>query len=156
MSISGGAGADILSQLINGVTRNLLPQGHDHSGHAPTEALQEGRIDVIISHAIAGQIAGAHPIVQAMYGGARAVLDGALTAVAGPVAIEGIIRSGASALGYRPPETKKRVSTKKSSGKKTTAVSKRTPGARSASKEYTAAGVEIVDAEFVDVPEVRR
>ena len=92
MSISGGAGADILSQLINGVTRNLLPQGHDHSGHAPTEALQEGRIDVIISHAIAGQIAGAHPIVQAMYGGARAVLDGALTAVAGPVAIEGIIR----------------------------------------------------------------
>ena len=149
MSISGGAGADILAQLINGVTRNLLPQGHDHSSHAPTEALQEGRIDVIISHAIAGQVSGAHPIVQAMYGGARAVLDGALTAVAGPVAIEGMIRSGASALGYGSP---KKVQGARSTKKKSTAVAKRKKPAQQKGKEYTAAGVEIVDAEFVDVP----
>jgi hypothetical protein len=143
---------DILSQLINGMTRNLLPQGHDYSNHAPEQALQDGRVDIIISHAIAGQISTAHPVVQAVYGGARALLDGALTAVAGPVAIEGMLQKGASALGYGSGQTKTTAGTKRVSktGKKktkTTAVARRVP-----EREYTAAGVEILDAEFVDMP----
>ncbi len=138
---------DILSQLIHGVTRNLLPQGHTHGASAPEQALIEGRVDVILSHAIAGQMSSAHPVVQALYQGSRAVIDGALTSVAGPVAIEGIIRTGASALGYGSSKSK-RVSTKK---KKTTAVAKRAVK-RDPKKEYTPQGIEILDAEFVDVP----
>lgn len=140
---------DILSQLINGMTRTFLPQGHDHSQHDPGGAAQSGRVDVILSHAIAGQMSSAHPVVQALYQGSRAVIDGALTSVAGPVAIEGIIRSGASALGYAPQKSTKRVSTKKK--KTTAAVVKRNPRAHRA-KEYTSKGIEILDAEFVDVP----
>ncbi len=139
---------DILSQLIHGMTRNLLPQGYTHGASAPTEALQNGRVDVILSHAIAGQMSSAHPVVQALYQGSRAVIDGALTSVAGPVAIEGIIRSGVSALGYGSTKSK-RVSTKK----KSTAVAKRKKPVPQKGKEYTSKGIEILDAEFVDVPD---
>ncbi len=144
---------DILSQLIHGMTRNLLPQGHDHSGQAPTEALQNGRVDVILSHAIAGQISTAHPVVQALYQGSRAVIDGALTSVAGPVAIEGIIRSGASALGYGGSRPQKKVAKKKTQGaQRATAVAKRKKPTPQKGKEYTSQGIEILDAEFVDLP----
>lgn len=136
---------DILSQLIHGMTRNLLPQGHTHGASTPDQALAEGRVDVILSHAIAGQVSGAHPVVQALFAGSRSVIDGALTAIAGPVAIEGM-------MGYAPRKAK-RVSTKSTKGtkKKSTEVSKRNPGARSA-KQYTDKGIEIIDAEFVDIP----
>lgn len=130
----------------------MLPQGHDHSGHDTGQAIQDGRVDIIISHVVAGQMAQAPPVMQALFSASRAVLDGALTAVAGPVAIDGVIRQGVNALGYGRPKRKVNSASKQ---KKSTAVAKRTPKKREKGKEYTAAGIEIVDAEFVDIIEPR-
>jgi hypothetical protein len=121
---------DLVQQFVAGMVANLLPAGNTLEKLHP---ISDGRIDVLVSHGVAHLASQGSPLVQALFLAARPVIDGALVATCGPVAMNG-----------KP----KRVAASKS-----TAVTKRRKKAKQA--ERTTAGIEILDAEFVDMPEVK-
>lgn len=119
---------DLVSQIVGGIARANLPQG------STLEAcpVNEGRLDVLVSHGLSYIVAQAgNPVLAAVYQAARPFLDGALVGAIGPAA------------GSAP---------KKVAKKRTTAVEKRRKREEKRGREYTKDGVEILDAEFVDMP----
>lgn len=144
---------DVLSQLVGMMAKSVLPQGHTHAAMDQKAAVNDGRVDVLISHAAFGFIATVeNPMVGLLAEAARPIIDGAITMACGPVAIRkslGIEASG--------PQNKRKRSIKTGAyAPKTTALAKRAK-AKGKGKEFTKDGREILDAEFVDLPnEARR
>lgn len=127
---------DIVETLIVGVIQNVLPQG---STLEKLEPLKDGRIDVAVSHGLAHLVqASGNGLVNAVFQAARPVLDGALVASCGPAALKRLAttKTGGSKK-KKHMATSKAVATKRS--KKVKPV------------ERTPQGIEIIDAEFVDL-----
>lgn len=129
---------DLLQQLVGTLAAVALPQGNTLEALRPGE---DGRIDVLASHVLAGAVVSLeNPFVAVLFQAARPVIDGALVASLGPAAIQ----SGLAAMVKREPVKKVRT-------RKPTSVARRTK-----KKEYTTKGIEILDAEFVDIIEDRK
>jgi hypothetical protein len=122
---------DILEQIVAGIAKGMLPQGKTLAEVKPFDE-GEQRMDALASHAIAETVKGfAPPIVGILYEAARPMVDGALV----------------GALGGLRPQEKKRLQAKQRKAK------------AAATKELVKRAygpTEILDAEFVDVPEVKR
>ncbi len=140
--------SDVLSQLMGMMARSVLPQGHTHAAMDQKSAVNDGRVDVLISHAAFGFIATVeNPMVGLLAEAARPIIDGAITMACGPVAIR-------KSLGIEEPKVKRKRSIKTGAyAPKTTAIAKRNKKGPKA-KEFTKDGREILDAEFVDLPNV--
>lgn len=122
---------DLLTEMAIGFVRESLPQGVTLAGVKPAA----GRLDALVSHGIAYVIqASGNPLAVAMYEVARPMVDGALVGACGPCVIAGPVKG-------------KRVA-----GRKSSAVAKRRRKTAEKKREFTDKGVEILDAEFVDVP----
>lgn len=122
---------DLLQQFLVGFVGNMLPQG---GTLANVNAIEEGRIDALVSHGVAHLVGqAANPLVKGIYLAARPLIDGALVASCGPAALAPKIRG---------------VAAKRSN---VVANRRKTHQGRKAKVERTKDGVEILDAEFVDV-----
>lgn len=124
---------DLLQQFVVNFVGGVLPQGGTLANVNPVEG---GRIDALVSHGVAALVKRAgNPLVVGLYEVARPFIDGALVGSCGPAVFA--------------PKVK-RVATKR-----TSAVAKRRasgPGGKKKKTEWTKGGIEILDAEFVDVP----
>ena len=122
---------DILEQIVAGIAKGMLPQGKTLAEVKPFDE-GEQRMDALASHAIAETVNHfAHPIVGILYEAARPMVDGALV----------------GALGGLRPQEKRKLQSKQRKAKvaATKELVKRAYGP-----------TEILDAEFVDVPEVKK
>jgi Na+/alanine symporter len=128
----------MIEALIGAVIRQALPDGHTYEGFSHDKAIQEGRVDVVASH-IAAAAAARNPMTAALFSVARPIIDGMLTATMGPV----VLSEAVSKL--MPVAATPRVKSVKRKRKVNAAVTKR--------KQFTNEGIEILDAEFVDIPE---
>jgi hypothetical protein len=120
---------DLLEQMVIGIVAQSLPQGNTLKGVNPAD----GRVDALISHGVEHVVRRVgNPLVVGLFEVARPLIDGALVAAVGPVALAAVA----------PKKKQKRV------GRASAVVARR--GGKK--REYTKGGVEILDAEFVDVP----
>lgn len=120
---------DLLTQFVVGVVSSALPQGTTLAHVSPAE----GRVDALLSHGVSVVVDRiGNPIVSGLYAAARPMIDGALVGAVGPVAIHGKPKQVRAS---RPSRTVVR---------------------RKKKQEFSSRGVEILNAEFVDVPEVRK
>lgn len=117
-----------LSEILEAVARNLLPDGHTYEKHDMVEAAREMRLDVIASHAVAAIVSStADPIVVSLYRASRPVIDGMLTGLGSPTSE------------HKPSKVRRRPVKKQ--GKPRVEL-----GTRSSTVKR-----EILDAEFVDL-----
>jgi len=147
---------DILSDLVGMMARAVLPQGHTHAHIDQRTAVEDGRVDVLVSHAVAGEVsmlAVENPMVGLLFDAARPVIDGALTACVGPVAIRGALGGTVAPLASKRKRSS--IHTTTTTGSKVTRSHRATTTKSTAvvkSKRGAKAPPEIIDAEFVDLP----
>jgi hypothetical protein len=124
---------DILEQIVAGIAKGMLPQGKTLAEVKPFDE-GEQRMDALASHAIAETVKGfAPPIVGILYEAARPMVDGALV----------------GALGGLRPQEKRKLQSKQRKTAKAAAT-------KELVKRKAYGPTEILDAEFVDVPEVKK